>query len=278
MVSVPSRIERPRRCASRRRGGSAALAALTLLATAVVAGGCAASPWREAYQASPALDTVDPSAGGSAPTSSRPAGESSREPRLHVVPWDRMVEVLELDLKVTAAAVASADWTPARAEANRLRILRGLRFNGDHARTQVLGRSAFRRIGRIDPLGADREAILRQARRVGATDVVVAWSDLMPVATDRERPLPIVVEGTTAASTMLVGPGDSGSNRAAEAFERQPGSSTERGLAEQDGAIAFFLRRQPGGTGGGGATGEGEGEGDAAGAERSGRSGGDEDR
>jgi len=220
----------------------ASLASPAVVAALLV--GCASSPWRASYQASPALDTFDPTV-AAAPSPLTEDG-APREVAMHVLPWDRMVEVLELDLKVTATAVGSDDWTPARAEANRRRILRGLRFAGDHESTVVLGRSAFRRIGRIDPLGRDREAILAHARRVGATDVVVSWSDLLPVETGHERPLPIVVEGTPTASTMLVGPGDSGSNRAAESFERVPDLAGGRGVVEQDGVIAFFLRRVPG--------------------------------
>ena len=132
-------------------------------AAALVLGGCAGrSVWEQTFVGAP-------EAPGAAALADRAAVRSRS------IPWDRMQRTLsDLERDASASDVHPEDWSAAQKQEARIKLLRGLQFGGDPARTQILGRCEFRTTETIRPDSDDRRALDEFARKVGATDVV--WS------------------------------------------------------------------------------------------------------
>ncbi len=208
----------------------------------LVATGCGPSRWQAAFQPAGAfgdagLVSSTESASGPGPAETAGAGGDADAPtaiEVREIPWDRMARTLEQEEQaLTESDRHPEDWSAERALAHRAMLLRGLQVLGDPARIELVGRSAFRALGTVHPLGADRGAIVAQARRVGATDVVVATTFLGRVETVVDRPVTGIGFGGTRFGPYGWGPGF----RSGTVWVPV---STE---ADQVGVVAFFLRR-----------------------------------
>jgi hypothetical protein len=112
------------------------------------------------------------------------------------IPWNRMQAALaELEKDASAGDVHPDDWTADQKQAAKAKLLHGLQFGGDPAKTEVLGRCMFRTAETILPDGPDREALDRTARKVGATDVV--WSTKILGKTEKVVQHPVTSWTTT---------------------------------------------------------------------------------
>ena len=235
----PSVAGQPTHAARRRRPSSPAPRAALLMMGVLLwgLGGCARSPWAESLQpAGPFGDAalLSPTARG-APAGGGAATDVPVEVR--EITWDRMAALLdEEDAAFTATDIHPSDWGAARALEHRAMLLQGLQVQGDPASIEILGRSAFRAIGSVRPLGADREALVRQARRIGATDVVVATTYLGRIDTIVERPV----------TSFGSGFGYDWYGRRAVPRSRLRSTTVwvpVRTEADQVGVVAFYLRR-----------------------------------
>lgn len=145
---------------------------LTLIGTAVCMAGCSASPWESEYR--------------SAGVAAAPLVKESPV-RVREVPWDRIQDTLrELESERAASDVHPDDWDPARKEAAKAKLLRGLQVSEDPRQVSVLGRSVFRTTDRVRP---DDGELSTFARKIGATTVI--WSNSYMGKTDVVRSEPV---------------------------------------------------------------------------------------
>jgi hypothetical protein len=111
----------------------------------------------------------------SAPEGTAAALDKAAPVRARSIPWERMQRILvALEQDAIASDVHPDDRSPKESSEAKAKLLRGLQFGGDPARTQVMGRCEFRTTETIRPDGDDKAALEKFARKVGATDVV--WS------------------------------------------------------------------------------------------------------
>lgn len=145
-------------------------------------GGCGSpSVWEQTFVGSPEAAVVPLERG--APV------------RARSIPWERMQRTLtDLEHDAAAGDVHPEDWTPKQKLAAKTKLLKGLQFGGDPARTQVLGRCEFRTTETIRPDASDRETLEQFARRIGATDV--AWSSKILGKTEKVENHPVTSTST----------------------------------------------------------------------------------
>lgn len=224
---------------SRRSGFRLAAALLSSAAAGVLLGGCGPSRWEAAFEPAPAYGDAGFVGGSVVPATAAAAAEDAAFPvTVREIPWERMAAVLEEEsAALSASDEHPEDWSVSRQLEHRAMLLRGLQVSGDPATIAILGRSRFRTLGAVHPLGVDRPAIQEQARRVGATDAVVATTFLGRVDTVENRPI------TVYGFTERVG------RRGVYDTELQSGTIwvPVRTEADQIGVVAFFLRRIAGG-------------------------------
>ena len=217
--------------ARRRSSAGLAAAAAAALATLLFTG-CGHSRWEAAFE--PAAGYGDAGlAGPLAVTSS----DETRPVAVREIPWERMAAVLEEESAALSGSDSHPeDWSVQRQLEHRAMLLRGLQVSGDPSTIAIVGRSRFRTLGAVHPLGRDRPAIEEQARRVGATDAVVATTFLGRVDTVEDRPI------TVYGFTEHTGP------RGVRPAELRTGTIwvPVRTEADQIGVVAFFLRRLEG--------------------------------
>ena len=152
-------------------------------AAALLLGGCAGrSVWEQTFV--------------SAPDATATAALNERAAvRSRSIPWDRMQRTLtDLERDAAASDVHPEDWTAQQKRDARMKLLRGLQFGGDPARTEVLGRCEFRTTETLRPDGDDRAALEAFARKVGATDVV--WSNKILGKTEKIENRPVTSSST----------------------------------------------------------------------------------
>ena len=195
-------------------------------------GGCGPSRWEAAFEPAPAYG--DAGFVG-APAPALAAAEDAGFPvTVREIPWERMAAVLqEESAALSASDEHPEDWSVPRQLEHRGMLLRGLQVSGDPATIAIIGRSRFRTLGAVHPLGGDRPAIEAQARRVCATDAVVATTFLGRVDTIEDRPI------TVYGFSERVGP------RGLRDTDLRTGTVwvPVRTEADQIGVVAFFLRR-----------------------------------
>lgn len=163
-------MKKPRR-RNWREGWSTRLL-LAGIAAAAFAGGCASSPWESSFDSS----------GVAAPELAKDAPVRIRD-----VPWDRLQQTLaELERERESSDVHPDDWDPARKEAAKSRLLRGLQVSEDSSGVEILGRSVFRT---TDPVRPDDGSLRDFARTIGANSVI--WSSSYLGRTDVVRSEPV---------------------------------------------------------------------------------------
>ena len=130
-----------------------------------------------------------------APESSAATLAASTPVRPRSIPWERMQKTLtDLEHDAAMSDVHPDDWTAEQKQQAKAKLLRGLQFGGDPARTQVLGRCEFRTTETIRPDAADRAALEHFARKIGATDV--AWSSKILGKTEKVENHPVTSNST----------------------------------------------------------------------------------
>ncbi len=220
---------------SRRSGFRLAAALLASAAAGVLLGGCGPSRWEAAFEPVPAYGDAGFVGGSVVPATAATAAEDAAFPvTVREIPWERMAAVLEEEsAALSASDEHPEDWSVSRQMEHRAMLLRGLQVSGDPAAIAILGRSRFRTLGAVHPLGGDRPEIEAQARRVGATDAVVATTFLGRVDTIEDRPI------TVYGFSERLGP------RGLRDTDLRTGTVwvPVRTEADQIGVVAFFLRR-----------------------------------
>ncbi|HMN42514.1 MAG TPA: hypothetical protein PKE29_16860 [Phycisphaerales bacterium] len=201
------------------------LAAAAVTAIPLVSGGCSGpSVWEQTFIPTP--EGAGPALADGAPV------------RVRKVPWDRMQQTLaEIEREASATDVRPENWTPGQKAEAKARLLRSLQFDVAPEATTVLGRCEFRTTDTILPDGPDRAPIERQARRVGATDVM--WSSRVLGRTEKivDRPVTTFTTGSFW-----------GSGRDRDRWWSNNYSETQtswvplRVPADDTGFVAFFLR------------------------------------